>query len=140
MKTIPNPAKVPNTALWRARRKNGFERKQAVWLLGHKNPDALARYERGEAEPNFDNAVKLSVIYGWSLEDLFPLKYAEFRQELSSKVTALRSRSPASADSLLHRINVCSYEQTLLESSSRAGFLPHVRDHVTKLAKLLAGL
>lgn len=140
MKTIQNPPKIPNTALWRARRKNGLERKRAAWLLGHKNPDALARYERGEAEPNFDNAVKLSVIYRSPLEDLFPLKYATFRQELSSKVTALRSRSPASADSLLHRINTCSYEQTLLESSSRAEFLPYVRDHVTKLARLLAGL
>ena len=140
MKSFHNPTKVPNTALWRARRKTGLERKQAAWLLGHKSPDALARYERGETEPNFDNAVKLSIIYGRSLEDLFPLKYAGFRQELSSKLTAMRSRPPATADSLLHRINSCSYEQTFLESGSRAEFLPHVRDHVTKLARLLAGL
>ncbi len=140
MKTFQNSAKIPNTALWRARRKNGLERKQAAWLLGHKSPDALARYERGEAEPNFDNAVKLSVIYGWSLEELFPLKYAAFRQELSTKVKTRRSHSPASVNALLHRINVCSYEQTLLELNSGSNFPPHVRDHVTKLARLLAGL
>lgn len=141
MKTIQNAAQVPNTALWGARRKNGLERKQAAWLLGHKSPDALARYERGEVEPNFDNAVKLSVIYGTALEALFPLKYATFRHELSSKVTSMRSHSQGTIDALLlQRINVCSYEQTLLESDSRAAFLPHVRDHVTKLAKLLAGL
>ena len=140
MKTVHNKARVLNTALWRARRKNGLERKQASWLLGHKTPDALARYERGEVEPNFDNAVKLSVIYGWALEDLFPLKYATFRQELSAKVTTMRSHSPVSTDSLLRRINVCSYEQTLLELNPGSDFPPHVRDHVTKLAKLLAGL
>jgi DNA-binding XRE family transcriptional regulator len=140
MKTIQKTAQAPNTALWRARRKSGLERKQAAWILGHKSPDALARYERGPVEPNFDNAVKLSIIYGCALEDLFPLKYATFRQELSSKVIAIRSHSRASADSLLHRMNICSYEQTLLESNSKADFPPHVRDHVTKLARLLAGL
>jgi len=140
MKTIQNTAKVPNTALWRARRKSGLERKQAARLLGHKSPDPVARYERGESEPNLDNALKLSIIYGCSLEDLFPLKYATFRHELSSKVTAIRSHSRASDDTLLHRINICSYEQTLLQSKSRSNFPPHVRDHVTKLARLLAGL
>ena len=140
MKNIQKSAKVPNTALWRARRKTGLERKQAARLLGHKSPDALARYERGEIEPNFDNAVKLSIMYGWALEDLFPLKYAGFRQELCSKAAEVRSHSRASENTLLHRINVCSYERTLLESHSSSNFLPHVRDHVTKLAKLLAGI
>ena len=140
MKSIQNMTTAPNTALWRARRKSGLERKQAAWLLGHKSPDALARYERGEAEPNFDNALRLSVIYGCGLEDLFPLKYASFRSELTSKVIAIKSHSRASVDILLNRINVCSYEQTLLESNSKSDFLPHLRDHVTKLAKLLAGL
>ncbi len=140
MKTTQIAAKAPNTALWRARQKSGLERKQAAWLLGHKSPGPLARYERGEAEPNFDNALKLSVIYGYPLEDLFPLKYAAFRQELSSRVIAIRSHSRASAESLLSRINVCSYEQTLLESNSEPNSFPQVRDHVTRLAKLLARL
>ena len=140
MKTIQNAAKVPNTALWRARRRSGLERKQAAWLLGHKNPDPIARYERGETEPSFDNAIRLSIIYEHRLEELFPFKYASFRNEMASRALTGRHQTNPQFDDLFDRINICSYEDALHDPARSADFFPHVRDHVTKLAKLLAGL
>ncbi len=131
---------TPNTALWRARRKSGLERKQSGRLLGHRGADAVARYERGDAEPNLDNAIKLAIIYGCGIEDLFPLKYAAFRLELGTKaLPVIRHKAAANAD-LFSRINVCTYEDALHEPHRCAEYSPHVRDHITKLAKQLAGL
>ncbi|MBK9214619.1 MAG: helix-turn-helix transcriptional regulator [Chloracidobacterium sp.] len=130
----------PNTALWRARRKTGLERKQSAWLLGHRTPDTIARYERGETEPSLDNAVKLSIAYGCGLEKLFPLKYESFRRELATKALSIRMQPTDARHDLFARINVCSYEDALRDPERSAEYFPHVRDHVTRLAKRLAGL
>jgi len=132
---------IPNTPLWRARRKSGFERKRSSWLLGHRTPDTIARYERGETEPNLDNAIRLSIIYGSSIEELFPHKYEAFRHEIGSKFLAIRKQvTPPVPSSLFERINSCSYESALKDPSRSAEYFQHVRDHITRLAKHLAGL
>jgi transcriptional regulator with XRE-family HTH domain len=139
MRSISNQ-KNPNTALWRARRRCGFERKQVAWMLGHKTSDSLARYERGESEPSFDNAIRLSIIYRRSLDELLPHKYAALRTELTSKALTMRPNSNAATSALFTRVNVCTYEEAFQDPIRSAHYFPFVRDHVTKLAKLLAGL
>ena len=140
-RTKPN-TRVPNTALWRARRRCGLEMKQASRLLGHLQPNSIARYERGETEPSFDNAVMLSIIYGCELEDLFPHKYELFRRQVASRTVPVRNRSTPNTfpAGLFDRANNCTYENTLHDPSVSADFLPYVRDHVTRLARRLAGL
>jgi len=141
MKATISNKQGPNTALWRARRQCGLAIKQSARLLGHRTPDAIARYERGETEPSFDNAIRLSIIYGRDLAELFPHKYEAFRHELGSKVLAARKHvwPPLPLD-LFERINSCTYESALKDPALRDEYFPHVRDHVTRLAKHLAGL
>lgn len=130
----------PNTAIWRTRRRLNVERKQVAWVLGHASPDQIARYERGEVEPSLDNAIRLSIIYGCDLEGLFPHKYESFRRELASKALSMKTLETSSDYDLFARVNVCSYEDALGDPDRAALYFSHVRDHVTRLAKRLAGL
>jgi transcriptional regulator with XRE-family HTH domain len=141
MKRTAKP-KSPNTALWRARRRSGLERKRASWLLGHSNPDTIARYERGQTEPSLDNSIRLSLVYGCALEDLFPFKYAAFRRELAPRMASMQNRSVRSNNpGLFDRVSRCSYEELLDDTDHPAeNYSPQVRGHVTRLAKRLAGL
>ena len=132
---------TPNTALWRARHQCGLEIKQSARLLGHRTPDAIARYERGETEPSFDNAIRLSIIYGCDLEQLFPHKYQMFRDELTSRTLPIRKQAvKQSPTDLFERVNSCTYENALFDPERSADYTPFARDHVTRLAKRLAGL
>lgn len=130
----------PNTALWRTRRRLNLELKQVAWALGHKTADQIARYERGEAEPNLDNAIRLSIIYGCGADELFPVKYEAFRRQLLSRILTITARGPDSGAELLSRIYVCSYEEALDDPVCSEQYATHVRDHITNLAKRLAGL
>ena len=131
---------IPNTALWRARRQSGLERKQSAWLVGNRSPDSIARYERGETEPSLDKAIRLSIIYGCGMEELFPLKYELFRRELAKKAVSLGVRHANLTTELIARLHVCTYEDALGDDETSAEYFPYVRDHVTRLAKRLAGL
>ena len=133
-------SKKPNTAMWRIRRSLGLERKQVAATLGHNGPDTVARYERGEADPSFDNAIRLSLIYGCGLEELFPFKYASFRRELGPKLISVRKITNNAAKQRFGRTDTCSFEDAINDPACPAEYFPHVRDHVTRLAKLLAGL
>ena len=133
---------ITNNALWRIRRKKGLEPKQVGWLLGHKSPDIVSGYERGSSEPNLTNALKLSVIYGCSVEDLFPERVEAFRSELAGKVLKIPGfiASPADQQVLVEQINKCGYEDLLEDPDLSEKTSRVVRSHVTKLAKQLAGL
>ena len=125
--------------LWRARRQAGLERKQVSHLIGHRTPDPLARYERGEIEPTLDNAIKLAVVYGVDLEALYPHKYETFRKEILPRIKAGYFAEPK-AGQIISRLSKCSWEAALDDESAADFYSPYVRSHVTTLAKRLAGL
>jgi transcriptional regulator with XRE-family HTH domain len=77
-----------NNRLWQARHKIGLEQKQAARLLGHKTCDQISRYERGVRLPGFETAMKLTILYGASFEELFPEHYKRFSQEIQIKAEA----------------------------------------------------
>lgn len=140
MKTQEQPTQ--SNALWRIRRKRGLEPKQVGWLLGHKSPDIVSGYERGSSQPNLNNALKLSVIYSCTVEDLFSERLEAFRTELASKVLKIPGflALPADQEILVEQINKCSYESLLDDQDPSEKNSQVVRSHITKLAKQLAGL
>ncbi len=133
---------LQSNALWRIRRRRGLEPKQVGWLLGHKSPEVVSGYERGSSQPNLNNALKLSVVYGCSVEDLFPDRIEAFRSELASKVLKIPGflALPADQEILVEQINRCSYESLLDDQDPSEKNSRVVRSHITKLAKQLAGL
>ena len=133
---------ILNNALWRIRRSRGLELKQVAWLLGHKTSNLISSYERGERTPNLLTGLRLAVIYGCQVENLFPERLESYRAVLTSKALRLpRAIFPPSAESrIFENLNTCSYERLLeqLDLNEQKGRL--VRDHITKLAKSLARL
>lgn len=136
-RTIPEQ---PNTALLRTRRRRGFERKQVSWLLGHKGPQALAGYERGRALPSLQNAIRLSIIYGCDLEEIFPEKYKAARADIFEQTTHKRVLAHHRFPELVRNINKCSYEDAFDDPQKAATYRADIRDHITRLAKALAQL
>lgn len=128
----------PNTALIRARRRRVLERKQASWLLGYKGPQLLAEYERGEKLPSLQNAIKLTLIYGCDLEEIFPEKYKLAREQIFEKTKAQRFIALDRIPDLLNNINRCSFEDALEDQTKAELHRGDIRDHITRLAKALA--
>ena len=135
---IPSQSKKPNTALLRARRLRVLERKQVSSLLGYRGTQVLAAYERGERIPGLENAIKLALIYDSSLEAIFPGPYRIARQEIAK--SALKRPATNNASASLRSVHSCSYEELLSDPATAGPYHGLVRDHITKLAKVLAGL
>lgn len=134
---------APSNALWRARQQAGLELKQVAYLLGHKSTDQISDYERGLKKPSLPNALKLTIIYGASLAELFPEHFEQYRTELAAKLEKV-SRLQFSrnvAESLTSKFHVCSYADLLEKKPAPSNQEREtVRDHVTKLARGLANL
>ncbi len=134
---------APNNALWSARQQSGLELKQVAFLLGHKSTDQISLYERGLQTPRLPNALKLTIIYGASLAQLFPEHYEKYRTELAAKLEKVSRLqfSQKAYEPLADKFHVCSYadllEKKIAPSSQER---ETVRDHVTKLARRLANL
>lgn len=135
---IASKGRKTNTALLRARRRRVLERKQVSSLLGYRGTQVLAAYERGERIPGLENAIKLALIYDCSLEAIFPEPYRIARHDLSK--SALKSPARKNASASLLSMHSCSYEELLSDPATAGPYHGLVRDHITKLAKVLAGL
>lgn len=133
-------SKHPNTALLRARRRRGFERKQVSWLLGHRGPQGIAQYERGQKLPSIQNAVRLSLIYGCDLEEIFPETYRLAREAIAEISTSHRMLARNRVTDLLRTVNKCTYENDLNDPEKAESHRGEIRDHITRLAKSLAQL
>lgn len=128
----------PNTALLRARRRRALERKQASWLLGYKGPQVLAKYERGAMQPSLPNAIKLSLIYGCEMEEIFPDTYKLAREQIFEKTRAHRLIALDRIPELLNNVNRCTFEDALVDQTKVELHRGDIRDHITRLAKALA--
>jgi transcriptional regulator with XRE-family HTH domain len=111
-------------------------------LLGQKSGDSISAYERGIRSPDLATALKLAIIYDRSVEELFPEHCAVFKNELSARIsriprpiTQLRTVNEEAEPRL-----ECGYERLMAEPAHRPPSMHIIRDHVTKLAKHLAGL
>jgi transcriptional regulator with XRE-family HTH domain len=149
-----------NNRLWQARHRIGLEQKQAARLLGHKTCDQISRYERGARLPNFKTALKLTILYGASLQELFPEHYKHFSQEIQIKADAFAASLNTSTNSNmatgLNSTNAAAESDCSSESSEDTPLchfarllenpipskteLEAVRKHATKLIRTMTRL
>ena len=137
-----SPSSHLNNALWRVRKSRGLGQKQVAWLLRHRSSNLISSYERGERTPNLETALKLAVIYGCDVGDLFPEHCESFHLAFAVKTAKLPGfiSTPLSKPELVEALSICTYEQLLEDSPLTEENGQLVRKHVTKLAKILAYL
>lgn len=74
--------RIPN-ALKRCRETKGLSQGAVATLLGFKDKTWISHWENGDALPNLVSAIRLSAIYGVSVNELFPQIAAHVAEELS---------------------------------------------------------
>jgi transcriptional regulator with XRE-family HTH domain len=80
--------------LWLYRRRRGFPQKWVALLLGHSSPSVVSEYERGIKTPPLSVALKLQVIFGAPLAELFP----GLQSIASEEVEVIRQKCPYIAE------------------------------------------
>jgi|SRR5215468_8518923 len=87
--------KYPNW-LWIARKNKGLKQKSVAQRLGA-NDTHLSRYESGLVSPNLYMALKLSILYGVTVDDLYKPLIERLKQEIAPVEHAVhRGGIPAS--------------------------------------------
>ena len=74
--------------LWIARQHVGLGQKTVARLLGHKSRSVISEYENGRLLPSLETALRLSVVYGRPVRELYPELYRQILKETE----AARSR------------------------------------------------
>lgn len=80
---MPN---INSSSLALRRKRLGYEQKQIAVLLGRKTANEICRYETGKRMPNFNEAAKLSILYGLPVHILFDRYFRRCREELEAKI------------------------------------------------------
>jgi transcriptional regulator with XRE-family HTH domain len=128
--------------LWLARKRRGLGQKQVAYLLD-KTVDEISRYERGLRIPSLETVLGLEMIYGIPASMLFKDIYEQLQAKISARIPSqelLKAIYPeALAEGQLSG-EYCSYQEILNLQSGSTQERAKVRDHITKLAKKLAGL
>ena len=73
---------IPN-GLWIARMRAGYPQKWVAALLGARSLSLISEYEQGAKLPSLLSAMKLELIYGTPLGELYPTVYGELSAELA---------------------------------------------------------
>jgi transcriptional regulator with XRE-family HTH domain len=127
--------------LWLARKRRGLVQKQVAFMMG-KTVDEISRYERGARIPELPTLIGLEIIYGTPLRMLFKDLYEQVLTEIREKVKSRTGLSSLYPELLSEdgSNEWCSYEG-LINSAGKSDIERlKVRDHVTRLAKKMAGL
>ncbi len=129
-----------NNRLWQARHKRGLEQKQVAKLLGHKNCDQISRYERGARMPGLRIALKLELIYGISIRDLFPEHYQMYREEIAGNTSGNILFSSESVDETVHLpdAHVCTYDNLMLKKKPDASEIQAANKHTVRLIEKIS--
>jgi len=128
--------------LWLARKHRGLGQKQVAYLLG-KTVDEISRYERGIRVPSLETVLGLELIYGIPARMLFKDIYEQLQAEISARIPSQESLKDIYPETLTGNQlsgEYCSYQEILNLQSASGLERSKVRDHVTILAKKLAGL
>jgi transcriptional regulator with XRE-family HTH domain len=80
--------RYPNN-LYALRRLRGYQQKALARLLGQKGTYMVSAYERGLAFPPLHTVVKLTMILGAELPELYPQLHRQVERELITLVATL---------------------------------------------------
>lgn len=61
---IPNRLKIH-------RKIAGFRQQDVAYYIGHKSSSRIIKWEKGKATPGLQNLIKLSILYGTLVEELY---------------------------------------------------------------------
>jgi transcriptional regulator with XRE-family HTH domain len=128
--------------LWRARKRCGLGQKQVAFLIG-KTIDEVSRYERGARIPELRTIIALEIVYGTPLRILFKDLYGQILTEIRTRIDSRASLKELYAEFLENDTGLgeyCSYEGLLRAADLSDAERGKARDHVTRLAKKIAGL
>jgi transcriptional regulator with XRE-family HTH domain len=132
--------KIPNR-LWKARKRRGLGQKQLAFLIG-KSVGEVSRYERGVRVPELQTILAIEIAYGAPLRILYPDLLEKVLKEMGKRVED--SGGTVYADLLAGTdrdiTQPCAYQDLLQWGIPFSKEWTQVRDHVTFLAKKLAGL
>lgn len=129
-----------NNRLWQARHKAGLEQKQVARLLGHKNCDQISRYERGVRVPGLRIALKLELIYGIPISNLFPEHYQRYRAEIAANTSGnvlLPLESTDEAERLTEA-HVCTFDNLMLKKKPDASEIQAANKHTIRLIEKIS--
>ena len=76
--------------LWIARKRAGYSQKWLRTLLGQKSLSSISEYEHGRKLPPLPVALKLQLIYGTPLAELFP----NLQSRLAQEITVAKQKLP----------------------------------------------
>lgn len=80
---------MPNNRLWLYRKKMGYSQQMVAQLLGHKSPARICDYEQGKIIPSLETALKLAVILGTPIRELYFNLFGQWQQEINHQKTKL---------------------------------------------------
>jgi transcriptional regulator with XRE-family HTH domain len=75
----------PPNQVARIRKLRGFNRKVVARLFGQETTVTIGYWETGFKYPNLKNAIKLQILLGARIDQLFPKLAAEAAEELESR-------------------------------------------------------
>lgn len=129
--------------LWLARKRRHLGQKQVAYLLAHKTPDLVSRYEKGAKLPNLQTALMLEIIYGVPVRMLFKELFESLQTEIQERIKTNETISSIFG-SLLNEDKelreFCAHEDMLKASNLSEADLSRIRRHVTLLVKKMAYL
>ena len=76
---------MPKNRLWLYRKKMGYSQKVVAQLLGRKSSARICDYERGKFLPSLETALKLEIILGIPLRELYSNIYRQLQREINHK-------------------------------------------------------
>jgi transcriptional regulator with XRE-family HTH domain len=134
--------RTPNR-LWLARKRRHLGQKQVAYLLGHKTPDLVSRYEKRMKLPNLQTALMLEIIYGIPVRILFNKHYEALQTKIHEKIKNNETITGMFGSLLTEGKGLrefCAYEDMLKASNLSETDLGKIRRHVTLLVKKMAYL
>lgn len=116
---------------WLARSRRDLKQKQIAYLLGHNSLDQVSRYENGSRLPTLQTALKLEIILGVPMRELFPGLHAELRSQIRDRATASRGLREKLGDMFVDEH--CSYQELLVEANVPKSIREKIHRHAASI-------
>jgi|SRR5690606_13935541 len=81
---VPNRLKIQ-------RKIAGFRQQDVAYYLGHKSSSRIIKWEKGQASPGIKNLIRLSILYGTLIEDLYDEFFNVQKDILAEKERCLQA-------------------------------------------------
>ncbi|MGI8467017.1 MAG: helix-turn-helix transcriptional regulator [Pyrinomonadaceae bacterium] len=126
---MPN---INSSSLALRRKRLGYEQKQIAVLLGHKTIHQICRFESDQRIPNLKAAIKLSILYGLPLDDLFDNYFRCCREELENRLESCGLTDKFKLENVRNAA-YCSYLELMNSARISESSADQIRHHIKVL-------